>query len=137
MAIYLTRIESFSAAHRLNSSKLTAEKNLETYGKCNHPNYHGHNYKVEFTITGSVEESTGMLINISELKNIIQEKVLSVLDHKNLDLDVPFFSKTPSTTENLAIFIWQQMESSLPSGVVLYKIKVWETDNNIVEYTGE
>ncbi|GIX90016.1 6-pyruvoyl tetrahydrobiopterin synthase [Caerostris darwini] len=134
--VYLTRIESFSAAHRLHSLQLSDQDNYEIYGKCNNPNGHGHNYKVEITIKGKVDKQTGMVMNITDLKKIIQETIMEVLDHKNLDQDVPYFKEIVSTTENLSVFIWKQLSSSLPSGM-LHCVKIHETDKNIVEFYGE
>ncbi|GIY04388.1 6-pyruvoyl tetrahydrobiopterin synthase [Caerostris extrusa] len=134
--VYLTRIESFSAAHRLHSPHLSDQDNYEIYGKCNNPNGHGHNYKVEITIKGKVDKPTGMVMNITDLKKIIQETIMEVLDHKNLDQDVPYFKEIVSTTENLSVFIWKQLSSSLPSGM-LHCVKIHETDKNVVEFYGE
>ncbi|KAI8370338.1 uncharacterized protein BYT42DRAFT_502022 [Radiomyces spectabilis] len=141
---YITRTESFSAAHRLHSCHLTDEENALLYGKCNHANFHGHNYKVEITLRGKVDPRTGMVMNLVDLKQCIKLAVLDPLDHRNLDLDVEYFQKQPSTTENLAIFIWSNFQrhySQNPawrsSSARLYKVKIHETDNNSVEYMGE
>ncbi|KAI9359453.1 hypothetical protein BD770DRAFT_319710 [Pilaira anomala] len=141
---YITRTETFSAAHRLHSTQLSAEENKVLYGKCNHPHFHGHNYKVEITLKGEVNPITGMVMNLVDLKQCIQLAVMDPLDHRNLDLDVPYFSKKPSTTENLAIYIWWnfqhhflQNEAWRSSSARLYKVKVHETERNIVEYMGE
>jgi len=106
------------------------------YGKCNNPNGHGHNYKVEVTVKGKVEEKTGMVINITDLKSIINAAVMDILDHKNLDLDVPYFANKVSTTENVAVYIWHSLSGLLPKGM-LHKVKIHETDKNIVTYKGE
>jgi 6-pyruvoyltetrahydropterin/6-carboxytetrahydropterin synthase len=131
----LTRVESFCAAHRLHSNLLSDEANHAVYGKCNNPNGHGHNYRVKVSVRGSVDPKTGMIMNISDLKQIIDEKVLCVLDHQNLDRDVGYFrdSGIPSTAENIANFIFDQMASSLPIGVTVDSVKLHETDKNIVE----
>ncbi|KFM64870.1 6-pyruvoyl tetrahydrobiopterin synthase, partial [Stegodyphus mimosarum] len=134
--VYLTRIETFSASHRLHSPHLSEEDNRRIYGKCNNPNGHGHNYKVEVTVKGKVDKDTGMVVNIADLKNIIKVSIMDTLDHKNLDKDVPFFKEVVSTTENLSIFIWKQLSSNLPHGM-LYRVKVHETDKNCVTFYGE
>ncbi|XP_072339185.1 6-pyruvoyl tetrahydrobiopterin synthase isoform X2 [Scyliorhinus torazame] len=90
--VMVTRVESFSAAHQLHSNCLNAEENKRIYGKCNNPNGHGHNYKVEVTVRGEVNPLTGMVINITELKEHMQEAIIKPLDHKNLDKDVPYFT---------------------------------------------
>ncbi|XP_038633057.1 6-pyruvoyl tetrahydrobiopterin synthase [Scyliorhinus canicula] len=134
--VLITRVESFSAAHHLHSNCLNAEENKRIYGKCNNPNGHGHNYKVEVTVRGEVNPLTGMVINITELKEHMQEAIMKPLDHKNLDKDVPYFTNVVSTTENVAIFIWDNLQKHL-SPNLLYEVKVYETDKNIVVYRGE
>eukprot|EP00009_Paramoeba_aestuarina_P000876 CAMPEP_0201513354 /NCGR_PEP_ID=MMETSP0161_2-20130828/5414_1 /ASSEMBLY_ACC=CAM_ASM_000251 /TAXON_ID=180227 /ORGANISM="Neoparamoeba aestuarina, Strain SoJaBio B1-5/56/2" /LENGTH=129 /DNA_ID=CAMNT_0047909527 /DNA_START=64 /DNA_END=449 /DNA_ORIENTATION=- len=120
--VLLQRRERFSACHRLHSFELTDEQNKEVYGKCNNPNGHGHNYELIVTLKGPVNPVTGMVINLSDLKKIMREKVIFLLDHKNIDKDVEYFvqERIPSTTENLAIFIWDQLYSSLSS--LLYEV---------------
>ncbi|XP_069785574.1 6-pyruvoyl tetrahydrobiopterin synthase [Narcine bancroftii] len=132
----VTRVESFCAAHRLHSNLLSAEDNKRIFGKCNNPNGHGHNYKVEVTLRGEVNPVTGMVINITELKEHLQEVIMNQLDHKNLDKDVPYFANLVSTTENVAIYIWENLQTRLPPNL-LYEVKVYETDKNIVVYRGE
>jgi len=134
---YLTRRETFSACHRLHSPFLSEEENKAIYSKCNNINGHGHNYTVEVTVKGPVEESTGMVMNISDLKVHMDVCIMKVLDHKNLDKDVPHFQSTVSTTENLAIFIWDSLLKVLPNPRLLHKVKIYETEKNIVEYQGE
>lgn len=105
MAIgFISRKESFSAAHRLNSKLFSEEENKGLYGKCNHINGHGHNYEVEVVIKGPIDPHSGMIINISDLKSQMK-KCLNTLDHKNLDLDIPFFQNNPSTCENVFSFL--------------------------------
>jgi 6-pyruvoyltetrahydropterin/6-carboxytetrahydropterin synthase len=134
---YLTRRETFSACHRLHSENLSSEANKKIFGKCNNPNGHGHNYVVEVTVKGPVDADTGMVMNLTDVKKIINESVMKPLDHKNLDKDVPYFKNVVSTTENVAIFIFNSIRSELPNHVSLYEIKVWETEKNIVVYRGE
>lgn len=137
--VYLTRIESFSASHRLHSLKLTPDENLIVFGKCNNPNGHGHNYKVEVTILGPVDPITGMVMNIADLKLLINETIMLNLDHKNIDEDVEYFreNKLTSTAENICIFIWTMLSNKLPDQTKLYSIKLHETEKNIVTYRGE
>ncbi|KAL8570767.1 hypothetical protein ACOMHN_006917 [Nucella lapillus] len=134
--VYLSRSDCFSACHRLHSPYLSEEENKETYGKCNNPNGHGHNYKVEVVVRGPLDPVTGMVINLTDLKLYINEAIMSVLDHKHIDKDVPYFKDVVSTTENVAVFIWDSMVKHLPAGL-LYEIKVHETDKNIIFYRGE
>ncbi|KAL8173555.1 UNVERIFIED_CONTAM: hypothetical protein K2H54_007733 [Gekko kuhli] len=132
----VSRCLCFSASHRLHSKSLSDEENQKLFGKCNNPNGHGHNYKVEVTVQGKIDPATGMVINLADLKDYMQEAIMEPLDHKNLDKDVPYFADVVSTTENVAVFIWENLQKRLPKGA-LYKVKVYETDKNIVVYKGE
>ncbi|KAH3884334.1 6-pyruvoyl tetrahydrobiopterin synthase-like isoform X2 [Dreissena polymorpha] len=134
--VYIQRTETFSACHRLHSSALDADENRRIFGKCNNPNGHGHNYRLEVTLRGPVDASTGMVMNLVDLKNHMEGAVLSVLDHKNIDKDVPYFKDTVSTAENIAIFIWDRLEELIPDGL-LYEVKLHETDKNVAIYRGE
>ncbi|XP_041076867.1 6-pyruvoyl tetrahydrobiopterin synthase [Polyodon spathula] len=133
---YVTRVQSFSACHRLHSKSLSDEENKKIFGKCNNPNGHGHNYKVEITVRGKIDPATGMVMNITDLKEYIEMAVMEPLDHKNLDKDVPYFADVVSTTENVAVFIWDNLLKFLPPDS-LYEVKIHETDKNIVVYRGE
>ncbi|KAH9503236.1 hypothetical protein Btru_068518 [Bulinus truncatus] len=133
--VYVQRSESFSACHRLHSPSLSDEENRMTYGKCNHINGHGHNYKVKVTLKGQTDPITGMVINIVDLKKYMEEAIMSVLDHKNIDKDVAYFKDHVSTSENIAVFIWQSMKEKV--GNLLYEIKINETDKNVCIYKGE
>ncbi|XP_062330713.1 6-pyruvoyl tetrahydrobiopterin synthase [Osmerus eperlanus] len=133
---YITRVQSFSACHRLHSKCLSDEENKRVFGKCNNPNGHGHNYKVEVTVRGKIDRHTGMVMNLTDLKKYIEEVIMIPLDHKNLDRDVPYFADVVSTTENVAVFIWDSLCTVIPDGL-LYEVKIHETDKNIVVYRGE
>ncbi len=137
--VYLTRRETFSACHRLHSVHLSDAENVQVFGKCNNSNGHGHNYTVEITVKGPLDSQTGMVMNISDLKTIIQDAIMKPLDHKNLDLDVDYFKvgQIVSTTENVAIFIFNSIKPKMPPNVALHQVKIWETDKNIVVYKGE
>ena len=134
--IYLTRVEQFCAAHRLHSPALSEAENKRIYEKCNWEGGHGHNYQVKVTVSGEPNPTTGMLISITDLKNCIWD-VLRLVDHRNLDRDVNYFTNNPSTAENIAIWMWKQMVNQIPSPAQLYEIKLYETDKNIVVYRGE
>jgi len=135
--VFVTRKESFSASHRLHSMLLSDEENVKIFGKCNNPNGHGHNYMVEVTVKCLLDPMTGMGINIADLKKYIQE-VIEHLDHKNLDKDVPYFFSVVSTTENVAIYIWDQLTPKIASETCsLYEVLIRETDKNIVSYRGD
>ncbi|CAD7086355.1 unnamed protein product [Hermetia illucens] len=134
--VYLTRKATFSAAHRLHSKHLSEEENREVFDKCNWDNGHGHNYVVRVTVRGPVCPKTGMVMNITELKNHMDEVILKNLDHKNLDKDVNYFSDKPSTTENLSIYIWDHVRALMKKPELLYEVKIDETDKNSVTYRG-
>lgn len=134
---YLTRVEKFSAAHRLHSPHLTDEENKETYGKCNNFHGHGHNYTVEVTLKGPISEERGMVLNINDLKVYMEKAIHVPMDHKNLDKDVPYFANVVSTSENVAIFIWNNLKEIMKEPELLYEVKLFETDKNIILYRGE
>ena len=132
--LYVTKIQSFSACHRLHSAKLSDDENLKIFGKCNNANGHGHNYKVEATVYGPVDPNTGMVINLTELKKHMNT-VIDKLDHKHLDKDVEYFKNVVSTTENVAVYIYDGLDALLPEGL-LYEVKIHETESNVVRYRG-
>ncbi|MEG8945888.1 6-carboxytetrahydropterin synthase [Rosettibacter firmus] len=134
--IYLTRREVFSASHRIYNPELSDEENFKLYGKCSNPNGHGHNYEIEVTVAGEVNPETGYVIDLNHLKEIIREYVIEKLDHKNLNVDVDFLKGKIPTAENILIAIWEQLKDKIPDGK-LYSIKLYETENNYVEYRGE
>ncbi len=133
--IYVTRREIFSASHRLHNPELTDEENEKIYDKCNSPNGHGHNYIVEVVVAGEVDPKTGYVIDLKLLKKIVRENVISKLDHKNMNIDVDFLRNIVPTGENIAKGIWEQLENKIPSGK-LFSIKLYETENNYIEYRG-
>jgi 6-pyruvoyltetrahydropterin/6-carboxytetrahydropterin synthase len=135
--IYITRKEHFNAAHKLFHPGWSEEKNLEVFGKCANPNWHGHNYYLYVTVKGEVNTDTGYTVNLKELSILIRTRVTDKLDHKNLNLDVDFMSNRMPTTENVAIAIWEQLDAEIQKlGGHLHCIKLCETDNNYVEYFG-
>ncbi|XP_073460773.1 6-pyruvoyl tetrahydrobiopterin synthase [Aquarana catesbeiana] len=134
--VEISRSASFSASHRLHCNSLSDEENKRIFGKCNNPNGHGHNYKVIVTVRAEVDPVTGMVMNLTDLKKDIQEVIMVPLDHKNLDLDVPYFKNTVSSVENVTIFIWDGLQKRLPPGL-LHEVRVHETDNNTATYRGE
>ncbi len=136
MMVYLTRRATFSAAHRLWSNYLTQEENIALYDKCANPNGHGHNYVLEVTVRGTPNAHTGMVLNLTELKQAINEQVITEVDHKHLNYDVPWLEGVIPTTEVLAVKFWQRLERVLPGGL-LYEVKLYETENNNASYRGE
>ncbi|MGB0861570.1 MAG: 6-pyruvoyl trahydropterin synthase family protein [Saprospiraceae bacterium] len=137
MTVYLTRRLTFNAAHKLWVSEWSEERNLATFGKCANKNWHGHNYQLFVTVKGQPDPLTGFVMDAKELKDIVEKEITNVLDHSNLNLDVPFLPKgMQPTTENLAIVIWQQLLPFI-KGCQLHCIKLTETENIFAEYYGE
>jgi 6-pyruvoyltetrahydropterin/6-carboxytetrahydropterin synthase len=135
--IYLTRRERFNAAHRLYNPEWDDAKNLRIYGKCSNPNWHGHNYELFVTIKGEVKNKTGYVINLKSLSKLIKEKVIEKIDHKNINLEVPFMKGRIASTENLAKAIWKVLTGPVNElGAELHCVKIVETENNFVEYYG-
>ncbi|HEX7072088.1 MAG TPA: 6-carboxytetrahydropterin synthase [Rhodothermales bacterium] len=134
--VYVTRRAHFNSAHRLHNPDKSDEWNKRVFGKCNNPNWHGHNYVLEVTVAGEPDPETGYVIDLSELKRIIEERVISIVDHANLNLDVEFLRGIMPSTENFAVAIWQQLEPAIPGGR-LHRIRLQETERNVVEYCGE
>ncbi|MFY7964168.1 MAG: 6-pyruvoyl trahydropterin synthase family protein [Chitinophagaceae bacterium] len=135
--IYLTRKEHFNAAHKLFNPKWSAEKNFEIFGPCANENWHGHNYDLYVTVKGIPNEDTGFVFDVKKLGLLIRENIIDKLDHKNLNLDVPFLKGQMCSTENLAIAIWKELEPKLPVTAKLHCIKLFETSKIYVEYFGE
>ena len=135
--IYITRKESFNAAHKLARPDWSDDKNAEVYGKCANPNWHGHNYSLFVTVKGEVNPETGFLVDLKWLKQVINSEVVDKIDHKNLNLDVDFMVGKLASTENLAIAIWDILFPLIENGGAhLHSIKLYETENNFVEYFG-
>jgi 6-pyruvoyltetrahydropterin/6-carboxytetrahydropterin synthase len=136
-AVYITRRETFNAAHKLHREDWSEEKNWEVFGKCSNKNWHGHNFSIWVTVKGGVSGETGFVMNLKDLSVIIKELVVEPLDHMNLNLDVPFLQGLLPSTENMAIEIWELIKDPIKeAGGELAKIKLVETENNFVEYYG-
>jgi len=134
--LYLTRRYRFSAGHRLHNDALSAEENRRVFGKCNNPHGHGHNYTLEVTVAGEVDPLTGMVMDLKDLKALLETEVMQVMDHRFLNKEVPAFASTIPTTENIAIEIWKLLATKLSSGT-LHRIRVYETPDLFVDYFGE
>jgi len=128
----VTQQFEFSAAHRLHSPQLTAENNLEVFGKCNNPHGHGHNYVVEVTLAGSPDPTTGEVLSIPQLQRIVKSRVIQPLDHKNLDVEIEFFRNVCSTVENIATYIFRQLDGQF-APAQLDSIRVYETPKTWAE----
>jgi 6-pyruvoyltetrahydropterin/6-carboxytetrahydropterin synthase len=135
--IYITRRERFSAAHRMFREDWSDEENYKVFGKCSNPNWHGHDYVLYVTVRGEISEGIGYFMNINTLKEIIKEKIIDKVDHKNLNLEVGFMNGIIATSENLAVAIWNELKPAIEKeGVFLHCIKIGETENNTIEYYG-
>jgi 6-pyruvoyltetrahydropterin/6-carboxytetrahydropterin synthase len=132
---YFGRRYMLSASHRLHSESLSAEENQAAYGKCNNPHGHGHNYVVEVMVCGSVDPSTGMVMNLVELDEVVRKRVMERFDHTNLNLDPLFVNRVP-TTENLCRAIFEMLNETVEAAK-LVQIRVEETENNFFEYSGQ
>lgn len=133
--IYITRKESFNAAHKLARTDWSEEKNLSVFGKCSNPNWHGHNYELFVTVKGEPDPETGFLVDLKVLKQIIQTQIIDKIDHRNINLDVDFMQNKMASTEILAIEIWNQLFPHIKDAE-LHSVKLYETQNNFVEYFG-
>lgn len=135
--VYLTRSEHFNAAHKLYNAAWSYEKNEEVFGKCANENWHGHNYELLVTVKGVPDSETGFVFDVKKLSTIIKEHVIEKIDHRNLNVDVPFMEGKMCSTENLAIAIWNELVPHLPTQVKLHCIKLFETPRIYVEYFGD
>jgi len=135
--VYITRIEHFNAAHKLYNPAWSREKNEEVFGKCANENWHGHNFELHVTIKGNPDPGTGFVFDVKKLSVIVKDHVIEQLDHKNLNMDVPFMKDKLCSTENLIIGIWNQLAPNLPECVSLHALKLHETPRIYVEYFGE
>lgn len=136
--VYITRRETFNAAHKLWRPDWSEEKNWEVFGKCSNHNWHGHNFSIFVTVKGKPNPDTGFVINLKDLSKLMKELIVEPLDHKNLNMDVPFLEGMLASTENMVIQIWDQIKDPIAElGGELAKIKLVETENNFVEYYGD
>ena len=136
MKVTVNRKAHFNAAHRLFNQNWRDEKNFEVFGKCSYPHYHGHNYEIIVAVKGEVDPETGFVMNLDELRKIIEVEVEDYLDHKNLNVDIEEFKSVNPTAENIVILIWDKIRAKLASDLEL-KVTLYETPRNFVEYTGE
>ncbi|OIP00624.1 MAG: 6-pyruvoyl tetrahydrobiopterin synthase [Bacteroidetes bacterium CG2_30_33_31] len=135
--LYITRRERFSAAHKLWNLNISEEENNKLFDKCAYPNYHGHNYDLYITVAGEIDKISGYVIDAKILKTIIFDKILSKVDHRNLNVDVEFLKGINPTSENLIVAFWKELKPEINTDTrKLYKIKLYETENNIAEYYG-
>ena len=134
--VTVTRRLRFNAAHRLHNPALPDEENARIFGKCNNPNWHGHNYVLEVSVRGPVEAKTGYVMDLARLKDVVGREVIEKVDHRNLNLDVDFMHGVIPTTENLAVGIWKILQPAIAPAQLVH-LRLWESENNRVEYAGE
>ena len=136
MKVAVSRKEHFNSAHRLFNPAWSDEKNDEVFGKCNNPNFHGHNYELFVTLKGEPDPMTGYVYDLKSLSDTIKEHIIRPFDHKNLNLDIPYFRNLNPTAENIAVVIWNILRKEVDSKFDL-KIKLYETERNFVEYPAD
>ena len=125
----------FNAAHRLHNPRQSEQWNRATFGPCNNPNYHGHNYELDIMVEGEIDRETGYIVDVAVLKQLAEQHVIAQLDHKNLNLDVPWFRERLPSAENIAVYCWEQLAPVIPRGR-LARLRLWETPRNYVDYDG-
>jgi 6-pyruvoyltetrahydropterin/6-carboxytetrahydropterin synthase len=134
-SVTVTRRLRFNAAHRVFNPSFSDAENEATFGKCNNPNWHGHNYTLEVSVKGPIDERTGYVMDLSRLKTLVEREVIDVVDHRNFNLDVPFMRGQIPTSENIIVAFWRILEPAI-TPAKLVRLVLWETENNYVEYTG-
>ena len=133
--VTVTRRLRFNAAHRVHNPALPDEENARLFGKCNNPNWHGHNYELEVSATGPIDERTGYVVDLGRLKEVVEREVIEQVDHRNMNVDVPFMRGINPTTENIVVAIWRVLEPAV-APARLTRLRLKETENNWVEYDG-
>ena len=134
--VYLTRRAEFSASHYYHNPEFTAEENQRLFGKCNNPHGHGHNYTLEVTVKGGVDARSGFVVDLQQLKQIMNSEVMDALDHRHLNKEVPEFARQIPTSENIAIAIWNRLRPKL-TVARLHRVRLYETHDLFVDYFGE
>ncbi len=134
--VRITRRLHFSAAHRLGRPDWSQERNEAVFGLCASPNWHGHNYELDVSVEGEVEAETGFVLDLKILREVVEARVIADVDHRNLNIDVPWLHGVNPTTENLVVGIWRRLEGQLPAHIRLLRLVLWETPRNYVEYEG-
>jgi 6-pyruvoyltetrahydropterin/6-carboxytetrahydropterin synthase len=134
--VTVTRRLRFNAAHRVHNPELSDSENSRLFGKCNNPNWHGHNYTLDVSVEGDIDPKTGYVCDLSQLKKIVEREVIDHVDHKNFNLDVAFMKGVIPTSENIVVAFWKILAPRVEPGR-LTRLVLWETENNYVEYTGK
>jgi 6-pyruvoyltetrahydropterin/6-carboxytetrahydropterin synthase len=134
--VTVTRRLRFNAAHRVHNPALSAEDNTRLFGKCNNPNWHGHNYVLEVSVRGPIDAETGYVIDLGQLRALVERDVIDVTDHRNFNIDVPYMQGINPTTENVVVAMWRVLAPAI-APATLVRLRLWETENNFVDYDGE
>ena len=134
--VTVTRRLRFNAAHRVHNPALSEAENDRLFGKCNNPNWHGHNYVLEVSVRGPIDERTGYVMDLGALKTLVTREVIDQVDHRNMNLDVPFMQGIIPTTENIVVAMWRLLQPAV-APAELVRLRLWETENNYAEYGGE
>ncbi|MBK8250807.1 MAG: 6-carboxytetrahydropterin synthase [Gemmatimonadetes bacterium] len=134
--VTVTRRLRFNAAHRVHNPGLSDAENTALFGKCNNPNWHGHNYTLDVSVTGPIDPVTGYVMDLGQLRALVEREVLEEVDHRNLNLDVPFMRGINPTSENLVVAIWNVLAPQV-APATLTRLRLWETEHNFVDYHGE
>ncbi len=133
--VTVTRRVRFNAAHRVHNPELSDAENQRLFGKCNNPNWHGHNYTLDVSVEGDTDPRSGYVLDLAKLKDIVEAHLVELVDHRNFNIDVPFMQGVIPTSENIVVAFWKILEPLMTTGK-LKKLVLWETENNYVEYTG-
>ena len=134
--VTVTRRLRFNAAHRVYNPAFSDAENDATFGKCNNPNWHGHNYTLDVSVEGTIDDATGYVIDLGKLREIVEREVVDVVDHRNFNLDVDFMRGVIPTSENIIVAFWKIIEPAV-APAKLKRLILWETENNYVEYSGD
>jgi 6-pyruvoyltetrahydropterin/6-carboxytetrahydropterin synthase len=126
----------FNAAHRVHNPALSDAENTQLFGKCNNPNWHGHNYELEVSVRGPVDDRTGYVIDLGQLRDVVEREVIGQTDHRNFNIDVPYMQGINPTTENVVVAMWRVLAPAI-APAQLVRLRLWETENNYVDYDGE
>lgn len=134
--VTVTRRLRFNAAHRVHNPALSEAENTALFGKCNNPNWHGHNYTLDVSVTGPIDPVSGYVMDLGQLRALVEREVVEQVDHRNLNLDVPFMQGINPTSENLVVAIWNVLAQRV-APAALTRLRLWETEHNFVDYHGE
>ena len=133
--VTVTRLLHFNAAHRVHNPALSDAENATLFGKCNNPNWHGHNYRLEVSVRGEIDERTGYVMDLGILRDVVEREVIARTDHRNFNIDVDYMRGIIPTTENIVVAMWRVLEPVV-TPAKLVRLRLWETDNNYVDYDG-